>query len=288
VDNPAADARGFTLIELLVGLSLSGIIVGVLFQFISGQGRFVERQSSREEVQQNTRAALELIGSEMRTVPGGDAIVRAATDSLTIRTPRVWGVVCALPGGNALDLVLPTLVGVTYTTNLGAGVVVNLGTATSPLWSSAVSATGVSAADASCNGSALPAGVERRRLSLASLPSSGSTTPVIGNVVYLYEQVTYRTGTSGTIPGRWIQRRIGDQLGSTNQPMAGPVTDTNGLSFQYFGSGGAAVPAPITSATARASVTRVMVVVESVSRNRMNDQRETKADTIIVPLRNRI
>jgi hypothetical protein len=271
-----------------VGLVLGALVVSVLFQFIAGNGRFVDRQSAREEVQQNTRAALELIGSELRTVPGGEGIVRAARDSLTIRVPRVWGVVCAIAAENALDLAVAELPGVSYTTNLGSGVAVNLGGVTAPIWSSAMPVSGVSAADPNCNGVPLAGGLERRRLTVASLPQSALATLTIGNVAVLYDQVTYRTGTSAAVPGRWIQRRLGDQPGSSNQPMAGPVSETDGLSFQFFGTAEMPLATPVASAGGRASITRVRVVVESVGRHGRSGQRETKADTILVPLRNRI
>jgi len=275
-------------VELLVALALSGIVVSVLFQVIAAQGRFVERQSSREEVQQNARAALELIGGELRTIPGGDALVRAAGDSLTIRVPRVWGVVCALPGGDVLDIALPARAQVSTSTNLGTGLVVNVGAANAPIWSSAVAVTAIGAAAISCNGADLGWGAERRRLTLAGTPQSGATTPTIGNIVYLFDQVTYRAGTSGSSPGRWIQRRVGDGS-AANQPMAGPIADdASGLGFEYFADNSEApLPTPITDAGIRGSVTRVGVRVGAVSRNRSRGSGESRADTVIVALRNR-
>src|SRR5687767_12028100 len=83
VVRPALDRSGFTLIELLVAIVIGSVVVGSLFQMISGQGRFVELQSAREEVQQNGRAAVELIGSELRTIAGGEALVLATEDSIT-------------------------------------------------------------------------------------------------------------------------------------------------------------------------------------------------------------
>jgi prepilin-type N-terminal cleavage/methylation domain-containing protein len=285
--HPAAD-DGYTLIELLVAMVLAGIVVGTLFQVLSGQGRFVEMQSSREEVQQNSRAALELLASEIRTVPAGAAIVSASRDSVTIRAPRIWGVVCALPGGGTLDLSIPAIGGATYSTNLGTGVVVNVGTVVAPIWTSAVPVTAIGAAASTCNGADLPPWTERRRVSISATPLAGSTAPAIGNVAYLYEQVTYRSGISASVPGTWIQRRIGDGVGATNQPMAGPVREEAGLFFQFFaGSSTTPLTSPVSSAADRAGITRVRVGVESVSRNRMGEFRESKADTLTVTLRNR-
>jgi hypothetical protein len=204
-------------------------VVGVLLQLVSGQARFVRGQSAREEVQQNSRAALELIGSELRSLSGGGSLVMAADDSLTLRTPRLWGSVCAVPGATTIDVAFPAVAGMSFTVNAGTGVVVNLGTTTAPVWSSAVGVTAISAASGTCNGAPLSAGTERRTISLTGTPSSGAVTPARGNVIYMYDQVTYRTGTSAGVPGTWIQRRIGDGPTAVNQPMAGPIGDEVGL-----------------------------------------------------------
>ncbi|MBD0320507.1 MAG: prepilin-type N-terminal cleavage/methylation domain-containing protein, partial [Gemmatimonadetes bacterium] len=85
---------GFTLVELLVAVVLTGLLATILFQMIRGQTTFTQMQSAREEVDQNTRGALELITSELRAVPSA-GIVTASADRITFRLPRVWGILCA-------------------------------------------------------------------------------------------------------------------------------------------------------------------------------------------------
>ena len=285
-----AEEAGFSLVELLAVLVISGVIAGALFQIVGAQGRFVEMQSGREEVQQNARAALELIGTELRTVPPGEALVRADDDSVTFRTPRIWGVVCAIPAPTTLHVAMPTIAGTDYVVNPGTGATVNLGSAATPLWSSAVAVTAIANASGTCNGNALPAGTEMRALTLAAQPVNGATTPAVGNNLYLYDLVTYGLGTSAGVPGTWIQRRLGDGAGSSSQPMAGPVPSGGaGLDLSYFSdASAAALPVPITSAATRADVTRVQVVVQTVSRNTVGDVPETTTDTVIISLRNRL
>jgi prepilin-type N-terminal cleavage/methylation domain-containing protein len=285
VASPAPDRSGFTLIEMLVALIISGIVVGTIFQLLVGQGRFVERQSAREEVQQNTRAALELISSELRTLPAGDGLILATSDSLTMRVVRIWGVVCAAGGGSSLDVVFPSIPGVSFAPNLGTGVVVRLGSE----WSGSVRLTAAGNASASCNGEALGTGVERRTLSLSGTPQSsdGTLLPAVGDLVYIHDQVTYRSGTSAAVPGLWIQRRIGEGAGSSNQPFAGPILES-GLRFEYFTAGSSVPLATPVSAAVRPDVARIAVVVESVSRNFQGEARESKSDTVVVALRNRM
>jgi hypothetical protein len=183
---------------------------------------------------------------------------------------------------------VPAITGATYPVNLGTGLVVNVGTRSAPIWTAAVPLSGIGAAGATCGGGELPSGLERRRVTPSALPRAGGGGPEIGNVAYLYEQVTYRSGSSAGVPGRWVQRRIGDGAGATNQPMAGPIGETSGLMFEYFaGQSAAPLPKPVSDAAGRASITRVRVVIEAVSRNRMGRHRETGTDTLIVVLRNR-
>jgi hypothetical protein len=276
-------------VELLVAGVVTTAVLTAMFQLLAAQARFVELQGAREEVQQTTRAALEIIGSELRAVPPGDALVRAAADSITFRTARVWGVVCALGGATSLDVSLPAIRGSSYAVNAGTGAVLNLGTVASPLWSQGVGVSGVSAATGSCNGDPLPPGVERRTFTLTAVPRNGSVTAVRGNLVHLYDQVTYRSGSSTGVPGLWIQRRLGDGTGSQNQPMAGPITaEGSGLRFRYFaGAGSPPLATPILDPALRASVTRVEVTVEASGRSRQGRTRTTKADTVLIPLRNR-
>lgn len=277
---------GFTLIELLVALVIGGVVVGSIFQMISGQGRFVGLQSAREEVQQNSRAALELIGSELRTVPGGDALVYASHDSLTLRAPRIWGVICAVSASGTLDLLFPAVAGANYAVNTGTGVVVRMGSGGSELWTDAVRVHAIGSGSGECAGLPVEPGTERRSLTLTSHPQSGGAAAEVGDVAYLYDEVTYRTGTSVGVPGHWIQRRIGD---SGNQPMAGPIRpDGEGLRFEYYSAASPSpLPTPISDAAGRRSVARIQVMIESIGRHGGTED-VVKADTVMVSLRNRL
>lgn len=284
------DRSGFTLVELVMAIVLGALVAGTLYRALVAQARFFAAQSAREEVQQNTRAALELIGSELRTMPGGDALVRAAADSITLRAARTWGVVCAAGGGTSLSIAHPAGAGAGGAVNTGTGLAVNFGSAGEPSWSDGVRVTAVSGPSSTCGGEGMGEQIEVRTYTLGAVPRRGTVTPSPGNVVYVYDQVTYRTGASAGVPGVWIQRRIGDGGASSNQPMAGPVTEEGaGLHFQYFAAGSdVPLTTPISDAAVRGEVKRVMVVVESVSSGRAGGAPATKADTIVIPLRNRV
>lgn len=294
---PALDRRGFTLVELLVALMISGLLIGVIFQLMEGQGRYVSIQSAREEVQQNTRAAVELIGSELRTAPPGGGIEMAAADSIRLRSSRFWIVVCVgTNNGNFATVRMPRLDGASMGLNGGTSFVGNVSSdPAAPEWTTPVNMKAIGAPQtsppASCllgDETAVPAEVEVRTLEFASRPTGSVSLEqlVPGDVGYVYDQVTYRTGPSST-GGDWIQRRLGSSSGAQNQPMAGPINSGRGLRFTYH-SGATEIPAPITDPGTLAGVDRLTMVVETISRNRQGSVRQTKADTVVVSLRNRI
>lgn len=295
--HPALDRRGFTIVELLVAMVITSLLVGVIFQLIQGQGRYVSVQSSKEEVQQNSRAAVELIGSELRTVPAGNGIEVAEEHEISFRAARFWGVVCVgTNGGNTVTLRMPALSGASFGVNLGTRFAANVGDdELTPEWTSSPRVTGVgdpiATPPASClmgSETALPAGVEVRQIALSGIPVGSllGGEPEPGHPAYVYDLVTYTTGPSST-GGEWILRRIGNESGSKNQPMAGPVPAGGGLHFTYY-AGGAEVSAPVTNAATRATIDRLMMVVETQSRNQLNGVRQSKTDTVVVSLRNRV
>lgn len=68
--------RGFTLVELMITLAMSGIIVAAVYSAYNIQQKTYYTQGQVVEMQQNIRAALELMSSEIRMAgydPGGDA-----------------------------------------------------------------------------------------------------------------------------------------------------------------------------------------------------------------------
>ncbi len=285
----AADcSAGYTLIEVLVALTIGAFVIGVLLQMVIGQGRYVEGQSAREEVQQNSRVTLELIGSELRGLPSGGALVRADADSLTIRSPRVWGSICDVSGSATLDVAFPSVPGMSFTVNTGTGAMVNLGRPTAPVWSSAVTVTSIGPPTDSCGGVTLSAGIEGRRVVLAGPAEAEGVGPSVGNVIYLYDLLTYQTGVSEVVRGRWIQRRIGSGPTASKQPMIGPVSDTEGLHFRYYADASdAPLGTPISEESVRNSVSRIQMTVRTVARNGRGDERASKTDTIFISLRNR-
>ncbi len=265
------------MVELLAALVLGGLLTTVLLQLMQGNGRFLAMQSAREEVQQNGRASLDLISSDLRTLPRS-AIREMGANSIGFYLPRAWGVLCdTLPVGSQTAYVLfpagsfpgdftpgakqwgvaveqtprpdqPTrrYRYVTEPTRTGAGsrcdaIQPNAGDAA--MYLAAGFTVGSSLADA------------------AEVGAGGTILP--GTQVMVFEEVRYDVAEGSGPPGIWIRRMSGYGVSSRNmQPMAGPLPSARSLVFTYL------QPDGITAAAAPADVGRIRVWLEVESRSR--------------------
>jgi prepilin-type N-terminal cleavage/methylation domain-containing protein len=242
----AGDRRGFTLVELLVALIVSSFLVAVIYQLMSGNGRFVRMQASREEVQENARAALDLIAGDLRTVPPS-AIRAMGPDSIRFYLPRGWGVLCDTIGAAS-----PIAWGI-----FPAGTLSTTDVFGKSYWGVAVEQTPdpLSHADAwrfvtapSRQTAGSPCGRIQPRLEAgqqlvlgfarppgSSFVDSGTILP--GTQMLLFEEMKYDVAPSASsaVPGSWIRRMVGRSGAGVNmQPMAGPVPRTGALRFTYY------------------------------------------------------
>lgn len=287
------NTRGFTLIELVVALVISAFLGGVIFQLLDGQQRFVGRQSAQEEVQQNGRAALELISGELRGAsPHG--IIAADSTSIEFRVPRVWGLVCDRVGGvsgaggtsGTRAIAFATAGTAAFKTGSPPkdGLAVRDSLPGAPRWRFApvIDATSTSgaAATASCNPLGPDAGrVQVRSLTLDAVPD---TMPLqIGEPAYLFDVVAYDADVSN-VPGKWLRRTDA----GTPQPLAGPLAEENGIPvfrLRYFRANGTSIPVPVTAADLP-TIARVDIKVKTISRS--DDPQQEFTDSTRVYLRN--
>lgn len=91
--------RGFTIVELLVVVVLGTLLLAGALQVLTTNRRVFTVQNSKVTAQQSTRAAMDVLFSELREVSsaGGD-VLDFDSDTLAVRAMRRIGVVCdALP-----------------------------------------------------------------------------------------------------------------------------------------------------------------------------------------------
>jgi prepilin-type N-terminal cleavage/methylation domain-containing protein len=291
----ARQTAGFTLVEVLVALTMALILSGVVFQLIRGQSRFVTVQSAREEVQQNTRGALELMASELRSIePGG--LVETDSNSVTFLLPRAWGLYC---GGTATQMsaVFPDFPTEMRALNSASGVIADTAAAAPRKWApSPVDATravvntitpfDVTAAGNAC-ATLRPTSIPSPSSQGLRLDGTNLPTPPVGNLVYLYQYVRY--DVAQTDGEWWIRRSNGMSGGSTvQQPLAGPIPAGAGLRFRYWeGAAGNQLGPRLTTLADLTRVGRISIAVRTQSRSRSGSAVQQQADSLTVLLWNR-
>ena len=270
---PAHSNRGFTLIELMVTVVIAGIVVGIIFEFLLGQGRFARFQTAREEVQQNARVALDVISSDLRGV-GPQGITDATSNSITFRAPRAWGVACR-HSGSELAVIFPMAAVPALRTGADR---LAVGTT---FHGDVVDATGDGAAAADiCNTTVVPSppavAADKRARVFTNVVTTSPLQP--RQDVYVYDEIKYDVSTSSGMPGYWIRRR--SQPNGTPQPLAGPLPSTTGLEFAYEDAAG-------NPTATRDDIARIRVKVTTSSRAKFNGRAQDDTDWTTIYLRNR-
>ncbi len=99
---PPATDPGFTLVEVLVSLVGASLLAGALATMVVSQSGFQARHGIEVSARENIRAAVDLMGGELRGASAGDVLV-AEPESVVVRFDVTRALVCdTLAGGAAL------------------------------------------------------------------------------------------------------------------------------------------------------------------------------------------
>jgi prepilin-type N-terminal cleavage/methylation domain-containing protein len=213
--------RAFTLIEILVSLALLGIIGIAFMRLITSQARFTEGQMALRNARTVSRNAMNIMLTDLRMVEDNGGLQLASRDSVTVRVPVAFGLLCANTAGVATMQLLPVD---SSMTSLGYYSGWAYRDSTSGLFSYQDAGTPVSLASLSsgtattCTDSTIVLGVQRPGiLPMSYTTSTGAVrtsrviqvtdpvtaaTPNAGWPVFLYQQITYRFQGSSAYPGR--------------------------------------------------------------------------------------
>ena len=88
---------GFTLAELLVVSVLAVLVLAAVARTLTIQGRGFQQQTTVARSQSNARLALQLLSNELKEIAATDGdLIAASESSLTVRSMRKFGIVCAM------------------------------------------------------------------------------------------------------------------------------------------------------------------------------------------------
>lgn len=190
---------------------LSSVIIILVSTTFLVQNQYYSSQRLHAGAHDNARSATERIASELRSSMG-DGILVAGARTLTVRSPIVVGVICSRPGigdadihteGGQAGLDTDEVAGVAVRDSL-----TGIWTYSSATWGTINGSDGSSPGACADNGADTTAATSEfhRILQVNTL---FSPTPVVGDVVMLYRETTFKIQDSELEPGRLgLFRRI--------------------------------------------------------------------------------
>jgi prepilin-type N-terminal cleavage/methylation domain-containing protein len=212
--------RAFTLIEIIVSLGILAIIGLAFVRLVTSQARFTEGQMALRNARTVSRNAMNIMLTDLRMVEDNGGLQFASRDSVTVRVPVAFGLLCANAAGVATMQILPVD---SAMTSLGYYSGWAYRDSTTGLFSFQPAITpaplgGLAAGTTTtCTDSTIVAGVQRPGiLPMSYTTSTGSVrtsrviqvsdpivaaAPNAGWPVFLYQQITYRFQQSTAYPG---------------------------------------------------------------------------------------
>ena len=218
---------GVSLIELLIAITVVGIIAAAMTRLLLSNSRSTEVRNAERDARAVSRAAINLLESELRMVDPFGVIAPTNDSTLTVRAPYAFGTVCSatVGAGSAIStlpsaelpasLVVPGRRGWAWRDATGAYV-----------YESGTSLAADGPADCVAAGVAVVPG---GRVVYATPLTSGPPTP--GSIIFLYRQLTYSLRASNTFPGRrGLFRTVG--ANGTPEELAAPFSA--GSRFRFY------------------------------------------------------
>ena len=226
--------RGFTLVELLVTMVIA-VIIGVAFtRLMIHQSRFFDRQNTNRQARGVSRGALNVMMSELRmvAVPGG--VLAAAADSIVVRVPFAFGVLCGSSAVASTISLVPMdslayaeggITGYAWRDSTGNYTYQNAGFTAAP---------GLVTDCAAASITTLPRG------KVVTVTPIVPAAAVPGTAIFLYRRIEFKFAASTALPGRralW-RRNVG---ANTREELVSPFDAS--ARFRFFVNGSAVAQA---------------------------------------------
>jgi hypothetical protein len=230
--------RAFTRVEILTSLAILGIIGLAFVRIVISQSRFTEGQMAGRNARTVSRNAMNILLTDIRMVQDDGGLRYASRDSVTVRVPVAFGLLCSNALGAATMQLLPIDSAMTAMGQYAGWAYRDSASgrfqyldAVSPV---PFNSLGSPASSTICTDSVIVEGVQRpgilpmsytigttvRQSKIVQVTDPATTlTPNPGWPIFLFQEVTYRFQPSSAYPGRIGLFRKVRQAGAT------PVVD---------------------------------------------------------------
>jgi prepilin-type N-terminal cleavage/methylation domain-containing protein len=216
---------GFTLIELLVAVIVAGILGTALTRLLVNDSRFVARQEAMLSARRTARTGMNWAAVELRMV-GRGGLRAAARESVTVRVPYTFGVVCGRVSGVEILSLMPSDSLSTATASpSGLAWRRNDGT-----WTIDNSVSSLPSNDSTtCQADSIRVVPGGRTIQVSGIPGGAPNEPPSGSLAYLFQDVAYWFAASVEIPGRTaLWRKAGVQA---SEELVAPLDTSSGFGF---------------------------------------------------------
>jgi prepilin-type N-terminal cleavage/methylation domain-containing protein len=211
--------RGFTLIELLIAIIMLAVLATALTRILLSDSRFVSQQEALLTARQTARAAMNVMNVELRMV-SDSGLLAASADSVYFRSPYAFGMACRASAGERIISLMPTDSAM-YASATPSGIARRTAAGFSFHPGLAVTTSTNTAACTADSIRVVPDG-----FLVGVTPDTAAQS---GEIVYLYQDVTFRYMASSDMPGRiGLWRRVG--LGAYEE-LAAPFDSTARFRF---------------------------------------------------------
>jgi len=188
--------RGLTLPELLVTMVIGVILGGAFMRLMVHQSRFFDAQNTGRQARSVSRGALNVLMSELRMVTVPSGVMVASSDSLQVRVPYAFGVLCG-SSAVASTISLAPMDSLAFSESGVRGYAWRDSTGNYSFANASFTlAPGLATSCTAASITTLPRG---RVVTVTPLVPSAA---VVGTPIFLYRRILFTFGASVAMPGR--------------------------------------------------------------------------------------